>query len=243
MTRVISVLNQLVAKRRIFNILLAVFLVGALFCVNNYFGNVFSRDGLNALLALIQEYGKQTGVVGVIVFMSISVGLIVGNIPTVIVIVVYSMLYGPVLAICLTLVIWPVSCFIIFILSKTIMTGSARKKLNRLDKYSTTFGKFGTFHSIVWMRLVLFALPPANWGLSVITDSARNYVVGSFIGGIPHIIVWSVLGPRAIDSILDGSPGWWYSPEICSIVGFNILLTSIIPMQRLINTRYRRNVC
>jgi uncharacterized membrane protein YdjX (TVP38/TMEM64 family) len=75
---------------------------------------------------------------------------------------------------------------------------------------------------------MMFAIPPLNWALATLHVTRRDYVLASVLGGLPHIVVWSTLGPQAIERMLGGQPGWWHAPEIIFLALFGSVLTGIV---------------
>ena len=100
--------------------------------------------------------------------------------------------------------------------------------LKTLPKKALSLVTHNLFRSVLYTRLIMFALPPSNWMLATLPIQARDFVLASTVGGLPHIIVWSSLGPRVINDVLAAKPGWWYSPEMIFIASYGMVLTLVV---------------
>jgi len=186
-----------------------------------------SREGLRDLVTLFRDWGLSWGVFGPASVIVLGVLGVILNVPTVLVLIVVAIIYGPVTTITLTLIYWVIACYLVYFIGQHFGHEFVAARIKSLPPKAARLLTGNNFRTVLYMRLMMFAFPPVNWALATLKISSRDYVLASFIGGLPHIVFWSVLGPRAINRMLSEEPGWWHAPEIIVLSLFGIVLTVI----------------
>ncbi len=187
--------------------------------------DLFSRQGLSKMIDWLQMWGEEWGLLGPLVVTVLAVFTVVINIPTVIVLVSISIIYGPLSAMIMGIIYWAVACMVIHFIVQHLGGEMVSSILKTLPKKALSLVTNNLFRSVLYTRLIMFALPPSNWMLATLPLKARDFVMASSLGALPHILVWSSLGPRVINNLLLAEPGWWHSPEVIFIATYGVVLT------------------
>lgn len=187
-----------------------------------------SREGLRDLVALLRHLGLSWGAFGTVAIMILGVLGVLLNVPTVLVLIAVSLIYGPITAIVLTLIYWAIACYCIYFIGQRLGHEFVARCFSALPSKATALVNGNGFRTVLYLRLMMFAIPPLNWALATLHVTRRDYVLASVLGGLPHIVVWSTLGPQAIERMLGGQPGWWHAPEIIFLALFGSVLTGIV---------------
>jgi len=190
--------------------------------------NLMSRDGLAQLVAMMQSWGSAWGVLGAFAIILFATFTVLINIPTVIVLAAVAIVYNPMITFLIGITYWALSCFLLYLIGHNLGQKLVSSMLEALPKKAHQLFAHNGFRTILYMRLAMFAFPPTNWVLAALPVTAREYITASVLGGIPHIIVWSTLGPRVIDKFISGEAGWWYSPEILFISTYGLIMPVIV---------------
>ena len=187
-----------------------------------------SREGLRDLVALLRHLGLSWGAFGPVAIMILGVLGVLLNVPTVLVLIAVSLIYGPITTIVLTLIYWAIACYCVYFIGQRLGHEFVARCFRMLPSKATALVNGNGFRTVLYLRLMMFAVPPLNWALATLQVTRRDYVLASILGGLPHIVMWSTLGPRAIEHMLDGQPGWWHAPEIIVLALFGMVLTAIV---------------
>ncbi len=65
------------------------------------------------------------------------------------------------------------------------------------------------FRTVVWMRLVFFLTPPANWFLALSRVPSSTYVAGTFLGSLPGVVLFVVVGGSFFGWLAHRPPWVW----------------------------------
>jgi uncharacterized membrane protein YdjX (TVP38/TMEM64 family) len=65
------------------------------------------------------------------------------------------------------------------------------------------------FRTVVWIRLVFFLTPPATWFLALSRVPASTYAVGTFVGSLPGVLIFVVLGGSFFGWLAQRPPWVW----------------------------------
>lgn len=187
-----------------------------------------SREGLRDLVALLRHWGLSWGAFGPMAIIILGVLGVLLNVPTVLVLIAVSLIYGPVTTIVLTLIYWAIACYCVYFIGQRLGHEFVARCFRMLPAKATALVNGNGFRTVLYSRLMMFAVPPLNWALATIQVTRRDYVLASVLGGLPHVVVWSTLGPRAIERMLGAQPGWWHAPEIIFLALFGLVLTGIV---------------
>ena len=187
-----------------------------------------SREGLRDLVALLRHLGLSWGAFGPVAIIILGVLGVLLNVPTVLVLIAVSLIYGPITTIVLTLIYWAIACYCVYFIGQRLGHEFVARCFSALPSKATALVNGNGFRTVLYLRLMMFAIPPLNWALATLHVTRRDYVLASVLGGLPHIVVWSTLGPQAIERMLGGQPGWWHAPEIIFLALFGSVLTGIV---------------
>ena len=188
----------------------------------------FNRDGLRELVDFLRAQSQQWGILGPAAIVVIGVAGVLLNVPTVLVLIAVSLIYGPMITIVVTVIYWAIACYALYFIGQHLGQAFAARCFRLLPKQAAERINGNGFRTVLYLRLMMFAVPPLNWALATLDVSREGYVMASVIGGLPHIILWSVLGPRAIERMLDAQPGWWHAPEIIVLALSGMVMTAVV---------------
>jgi len=188
----------------------------------------FSRDGLRELVDFLRAQSREWGVLGPAAIVVFGVAGVLLNVPTVLVLIAVSLIYGPLITIVLTVVYWTIACYGLYFIGQRLGQAFVARCFRLLPKQAAERINGNGFRTVLYLRLMMFAVPPLNWALATLDVSREGYVLASVVGGLPHIILWSVLGPRAIQRMLDAQPGWWHAPEILILALSGMVMTALV---------------
>jgi uncharacterized membrane protein YdjX (TVP38/TMEM64 family) len=185
--------------------------------------------GLLGLIQNIRNLNDDLGIWGPITFWLLGSAAIVVNIPTVIIIAIAAVVYGVVGAIIQGTLCLLTASLLIFViaqgLGKDYLTQFFHRHTRRFDNYVQHNGLL----TVVYVRLVFFALPPANWLLGVMNLRLSEYFLGTLLGGMPHILIWSWAGGAAVRILVDNQ-GWniWTAPQLLLPLLFGLFMLGLI---------------
>jgi uncharacterized membrane protein YdjX (TVP38/TMEM64 family) len=185
--------------------------------------------GLLGLIQNIRSLNDDLGTWGPITFWILGSVAIVINVPTVIIIAIAAVVYGVLGAIIQgTLCLMTASLLIFGIaqgLGRDYLTRFFHRHTRRFDDYI----QYNGLLTVVYVRLVFFALPPANWLLGVMNLRLSEYFLGTLLGGIPHILIWSWAGGAAVKLLVDNK-GWdiWTAPQLLLPLLLGLIMLGLI---------------
>jgi uncharacterized membrane protein YdjX (TVP38/TMEM64 family) len=140
--------------------------------------------------------------------------VIVCNIPALVVIACAAALYGSLGAAVMGMVCLLTASLVIFALSRifgrTFIAAHLERFLPLLERHFAARG----LRTVALVRLSFFALPPTNWALAVMNIRLREYLLGTFLGAIPHVLLWAWMGATAIDMLAGQTAFSWSAPEV-----------------------------
>ncbi len=192
-------------------------------------GDHLEGVGLLSLIQSIRQLDDELGVWGSVTFWLLGSIAIVINIPTVIIIAIAAVIYGAMGAFLQgTLCLMTASAVIFGIaqgLGKDYLARFFHRHTRRFDDYVHHNGLL----TVVYVRLVFFALPPANWLLGVMNLRLNEYLIGTLLGGLPHILIWSWAGGAAVKLLIE-SKGWnlWTAPQLLLPLLFGVFMLVLV---------------
>jgi uncharacterized membrane protein YdjX (TVP38/TMEM64 family) len=156
------------------------------------FHTYLTPDGIRGLV-------ERAGWLGPVVFVGLFALAELVQVPGLLIVLTAAALWPPALAIATSYVGAMVAATLIFWLSRTIFAGSVRERLPAwLAPYEARLDTHG-LSSVIALRLVLFLAPWAHWLLGASRVSFRDYFVGSAIGFLPGLVLFTLLGRNAIE--------------------------------------------
>ena len=157
--------------------------------------------------------------------------IIVANIPTIVVIACAAVLYGTIGAAVMGMACLLTASVFIYALSRVFGRSLIAAHLERfLPILERQFAARGV-RTVMLVRLMFFALPPTNWALAVMNIRLREYLFGTFLGAIPHILMWAWIGAAAIDMLAGQTAFSWSAPEVwgpLAVGGGLTMLTALL---------------
>ncbi|MDY6943182.1 MAG: VTT domain-containing protein [Pseudomonadota bacterium] len=192
-------------------------------------GEYLSQERMADTLQAVRAWAQAAGAGGFLLFWLGGVVAIVVNIPSVLVIAAAAVIYGALGAVALGFLCLNTAAVIIFWLSQKLgrefVSSVFRHSMRRLEAHFRDRGLITVIH----MRLLFFALPPVNWFLGVMNLSFRDFMLGTALGSLPKIILFSWLGGVIFDKLAraDGSLTW-HSPELIVPMGVGVMLSLML---------------
>lgn len=201
----------------------------AVFLLSRWLGvDGLNRQALTEFGARLREWQAGWGPLGPVVVVLIATLSVVANVPTILTILAVAALYPAATTVGISLAFWALGCSCVYLLGHVIFRDAVRgwtaRFLPRLSDHVDNNG----LRTVLFTRLLMFAAPPSNWALAALNISYRDYLAGSLLGGLPHILLWCLLGPRAVEQFLTREPGWWHTPEVLMILIFGVALSGIL---------------
>jgi uncharacterized membrane protein YdjX (TVP38/TMEM64 family) len=149
-------------------------------------------DGIRGLV-------ERAGWLGPVVFVALFALAELVHVPGSLLVIGAAALWPPAVAIATSYVGAMVAATLIFWLSRTIFADSVRGRLPPwLARHEARLDTHG-LKSVIVLRLVLFLAPWVHWLLGASRVSFRDYFVGSAIGFLPGLVLFTLLGHSAIE--------------------------------------------
>ena len=171
------------------------------------------------------------GLAGPIAFFFIGTVIIVLNVPTVLIIAIAAVIYGPIGAFVLGTLCFCAAISIIYVISKMLGQSFLQGLMQRYMPRTNQYIQNTDLRAIIYLRLIFFALPPINWMLGILSTQFSTYFWGSLIGALPNLVMFSWLGGTLVELIRKNqSLLFWQSPELAApaIFGITITITSLV---------------
>ena len=167
-------------------------------------GEISSLAGVGDLIVRIRALSSEYGPLGVALFLMGGIGAIILNVPTLIILVAASAIYGVVGSMVLGLLLLNISMTCIYFIGKKLGRDFVYQFFGRsIDRLEQRFEERGLI-TVIYLRLFLYAFPPMNWFLSVMKLSYRDYFLGTLIGGLPQTIMTAWLGGTIFNALAKG---------------------------------------
>ena len=211
-----------------------VFLLGIVFIATSlYLVHRIHAEQVRAALTWVRDADASIYPFGPLGFWLLGTLVIVCNIPALIVIACAAALYGRLGAAVMGMSCLLSASLIIFAVSQIFGRAFIASHLDRfLPLLERHFAARG-LRTVALVRLSFFAFPPSNWALAVMNIRLREYLLGTFLGAIPHIIMWAWVGVTAVDMLSGRTRFSWSAPEVWGPLAAGIPLTLLsILLQR-----------
>lgn len=189
-------------------------------------GRLGRAEGLVEAVRAARFWGESYGYAAAVSLVAIGVGLIILSVPPVIVIIAASAVYGPIGGIVLGGAAFYLAAVIIYFLGQALGRGVVarvfRRTLPRLERRFEGRGLMTVIH----MRLLFFGMPPVNWLLAVMNLKFRDFLLGTFLGALPKVLLFGYLGGVIFTALTQkGAALSWHSPELFLPVVAGIVLS------------------
>lgn len=200
--------------------LLALLLVGTVVLANRLgLWEWFTAARIRASLHLLQHYNTQLGLLGPVLSTLGAAAAIICNVPALILIALLALLHGPFVGFATSLVALALAMLVIHAVSQALGAEAVQALLKRFAP-PRLFGLLGadqphSLLTIINARLVFFAFPPINWMLAVLPISRTTFILGTLIGGLPHVLLYTLLGDAVVTAIEHADQeAAWLSPRL-----------------------------
>jgi len=188
-----------------------------------------SAEGMASVVQILRNLGQGWGLVGAGLFALIGALMIVINVPIVMLIVVASAVYGAAGAAFIGLFCFMIGNTLIFFIGQRLGKDLVGRLFSyTLPRFQSHFRRRG-LATVIHLRLLFFGLPPVNWLLSVMDLKFRDFFLGTLIGGLPKLLLFSWLGGFLFEKLADGGKDLtWYSPELLAPVFAGLALSGLL---------------
>jgi len=185
-------------------------------------------------LTWIRSHHTAISPIGPLVFWLFGTLTIVANIPAVVVIACASVLYGSLGAAVMGMTCLLTASIVIYAVSQAVGRSLIAPHLNRFLPLLERHFQARGLRTVTLVRLTFFALPPTNWALAVMNIGLREYLIGTFLGSIPHVLMWAWIGAAALDMVTGQSAFSWRAPEVWGplTVGGSVAILTVLIQRR-----------
>lgn len=178
----------------------------------------FTAARIRASLHLLQQYNARLGLLGPILSTLVAAAAIICNVPALILIALLALLHGPLVGLVTSLAALALAMLVIHSISQALGAEAVQALLKRLAP-PRLFGLLGadqhSLLTIINARLVFFAFPPVNWMLAVLPISRMSFILGTLLGGLPHVLLYTLLGDAVVTAIEHSDQeAAWLSPRL-----------------------------
>jgi uncharacterized membrane protein YdjX (TVP38/TMEM64 family) len=179
----------------------------------------FTAARIRASLHLLQHYNAQLGLLGPVLSTLGAAAAIICNVPALILIALLALLHGPFVGFAASLAALALAMLVIHAISQALGAEAVQALLKRFAP-PRLFGLLGadqphSLLTIINARLVFFAFPPVNWMLAVLPISRAAFILGTLIGGLPHVLLYTLLGDAVVTAIEHSDQeAVWLSPRL-----------------------------
>jgi uncharacterized membrane protein YdjX (TVP38/TMEM64 family) len=199
----------------------------------------FSATQIGNTVEQLRQLQSQVTFLGPLPFCFMGTILIVANVPTVLIILLASLLFPIWQTIVISTLCFALSISLIYLIAN-YFSGPWSHAI--LDRYTPRIQKYisqNEFYSVLQIRLIFFALPPINWLLGMMNLNFSAFFWGSVLGALPNIVFWGWLSGTVVELLVAGqSLDPRQSPELWAPVIFSIsLLLTVRIWQRISASR------
>ncbi len=213
------------SRRRWRRALLMLSVIVVVVIVGRRIGGDFTGNRVADVLDWIRSHHAAVSPFGPVAFYAAGSAIIVANVPTIVVIACAAVLYGSAGAAVMGMACLLTAAVIIHSVSRVYGRSLIAPHLARfLPMLERHFAQRG-LHTVALARLMFFAFPPSNWALAVMNIRLRDYLLGTFLGAIPHVIMWAWVGVAAVDMLSGRTRFSWSDPEVWAPLAAGAALT------------------
>ncbi len=208
--------------------------IAVVIALGQWIGNDFSGTRVADALDWVRAHHAAVSPFGPLAFYAAGTVIIVVNIPTIVVIACAAVLYGSVGAAAMGMACLLTAAAGIYALSRVWGRALVAPHLKRLLPMIERHFEQRGLRTVALMRLMFFAFPPSNWALAVMNIRLRDYLLGTFLGAIPHVIMWAWIGVAAVDMLSGRVQFSWSAPEVWGplAAGAALTLLSVLLQRR-----------
>jgi uncharacterized membrane protein YdjX (TVP38/TMEM64 family) len=179
----------------------------------------FTATRIRASLHLLQQVNARLGILGPLLTTLAAAAAIICNVPALVLIALLALLHGPFVGFATSLIALALAMLVIHTISQALGAEAVQALLKRFAP-PRLFGLLGadqphSLLTIINARLVFFAFPPLNWMLAVLPISRMSFILGTLIGGLPHVLLYTLLGDAVVTAIEHSDQeAAWLSPRL-----------------------------
>jgi len=168
------------------------------------FHNYFTKDGLFITINAIRQLIDQCGSWGVVLYLLTGLLAITFNVPTILIIAISVTIFGKVAGGIIAAIIVYAGISLIYWIAQTLGRPFVKSLFNNgFHKIEKRLRNNGLM-TVVYLRLVFFMAPVLNWILCVTSISYKNMLLGTIIGTVHNIIIFSWLSGVVVDLVRTG---------------------------------------
>jgi len=191
----------------------------------------FTSTGISSVIDSVRSFESRFGFFGPILYWLVAILVIVLNVPTIFIIWLSVVIYGPVGGGIMGLVCLHTSSTIMFLLAKSLGRDFTNRLLERrLSVIRTRFADNG-FKTVFYIRLFFFMTPPINWITGLIDVSIREHFLGTLVGSLHATLihVWIAgVGIALLEQ--DRSLWFWNSPELAAPIIVALVIIAAVKL-------------
>ncbi len=166
-----------------------------------------------AAAAALRHWAQHSNILGILLLWLGGAAAILINIPAAFVVVLAAAMYGALPAVPLGILALNTATIPIYFLGQYLgrdfiqqIFGGILRRLERQMHHRSML-------AVIHIRLLFFALPPANWFLAVIQIGFWDYWLGTLLGSLPKIALFAWVGGAIFGPLAKGQALHWYAPQ------------------------------
>ena len=170
------------------------------------------KDAPQAAAAL-RHWAQHSSLLGILLLWLGGAVAILINIPAAFVVVLAAAMYGALAAVPLGILALNTASIPIYFLGQYLgrdfiqqIFGGIMQRLERQMHHRSMM-------AVIHIRLLFFALPPANWFLAVTKIGFWDYWLGTLLGSLPKIALFAWVGGAIFGPLAQGHTLHWYAPQ------------------------------
>ncbi|MFC1500527.1 TVP38/TMEM64 family protein [Candidatus Zixiibacteriota bacterium] len=191
----------------------------------------FNNTGIRTIIDAIRSFETQFGILGPVLFWLASCAVIILNVPTIVIIWLAVVIYGPVGGGIMGFICLHTSSSLMFQLSHLLGRDFANRLLERrLSVIRSRFADNG-FKTVLYIRLFCFMTPPINWIVGLIDVSFRDHFLGTLLGSLHTIFIHVWIAGVGITLLENDQSLWfWNSPELAAPIAVAVVIILIVKL-------------
>ncbi len=189
----------------------------------------FTNSGISSVIDSIRSFEARLGILGPLLHWLVGSLVILINVPTIFIIWLSVVLYGPVGGGIMGFICLHTSSSLMFQLSNILGRDFTNQLMKRhLSVIRSRFADNG-FKTVLYIRLFFFMTPPVNWFVGLIDVSFKDHFTGTLLGTLHTILinVWIAgVGIALLEN--DQSLWFWNSPELAAPIVVALVIILIV---------------
>ena len=189
----------------------------------------FTNSGISSVIDSIRSFEARLGVLGPLLHWLAGSLVIILNLPTIFIIWLSVVLYGPVVGGIMGFLCLHTSSSLMFQLSNALGRDFTNRLMKRrLSAIRSRFADNG-FKTVLYIRLFFFMMPPVNWFVGLIDVSFKDHFTGTLLGTLHTILIhiwFAGVGIALLEN--DQSLWFWNSSELAAPIVVALVIILIV---------------